>query len=349
MVGDYGYREVFDPASFSENGRASVFTAVGGAAGAGGFWNLGPGARRTWTGSTRRARLLVYSTGLVRQPGLRITNNAGTVQRDVVSSDVPVTNGYSWCYFDRLPKDPAGASKIELFVGGQHALSAGGPAQGTFPVAIEFDGKVTPVAPVTTGNHLVLIADSIPVGGNAVIESQLGFAGLMRRPVALGGYNGRVTLVGHGYAMIRDDMNGAPAQAAFAAFINSLGPTKIGVGRIVNDWLAGGGTAAATQAMLAGFLNALSSTASAAVPVILQSPWLTGVREGTGASGDNMDAYRAAIANCVTGGSAGVTKTGVTHLVGKTVHTTADIAPDGIHLLGLGGHPKAQTAWQAVA
>tara|TARA_R110000868_G_scaffold5086_1_gene31456 strand:+ start:4198 stop:5379 length:1182 start_codon:yes stop_codon:yes gene_type:complete len=178
MIPSLPYEYPLLPANASENGRTGAWTAVD-ANQSLGYYLMGTGARWRFTTSARRMQVRCYGTGGDRQIGIRVAD--GSTVREywfgAPQSGVFTTNQI-WL--------PPGVNKtVELLVPGQHAqsqaLSFAGTPIGAFPVAVSFDMVATTIAPTTPTNRLMILGDSISVGGNAASEALLGYAGLMKR------------------------------------------------------------------------------------------------------------------------------------------------------------------------
>lgn len=151
------------------------------------------------------------------------------------------------------------------------------------------------------------------------------------------GYDGRVTLVAHGYRRLYDDAATGGAATTFAATIAALSPTEIIFLIGTNDWVAGW-SAASFQTGYTNVLNALAGTSASAVPVRCVSPLLTTTRETNNGYGDDMDDYRTAVSSAV----AATSKSSVTYVDGKVILASGDLY-DGLHPTYL-GHQKLREA-----
>jgi len=156
------------------------------------------------------------------------------------------------------------------------------------------------------------------------------------------GYDGRVTLLAHGYRRLYEDLNSAGSYsptvaASFAASIAALSPTEIIFKIGVNEWVAGW-SSTTFQAAYTGLLDALAASGASSVPIRCYSPLLTTTRETANGFGKTMDDYRAAVSASVSA----TIKSSCTYVNGKTILASGDLW-DGLHPTYL-GHQKLREA-----
>lgn len=158
------------------------------------------------------------------------------------------------------------------------------------------------------------------------------------------GFIGRVTEVAYGFRRLFDDCSNGTAQTAFASFIAGLatGAPELLMMIGTNDWFNGWANVGQFQAAYTGFLNALSATSVATMPIRCVSPLLTTVREGANGAGNTMDDYRAAVSASVTAAMTAHPTMNITFVDGKAILNANDL-DDGLHPT-TAGHAKLRAA-----
>lgn len=167
-----------DPAMLFENGRAATYVQP--SASQPGYWNVGTGARWKFSGVDAR----VMEVDCFSTAGPTDNTIVGVVVNDGVTVKPPIygtrgISGFETTHRFLLP--PGTAKGVELLVPVQHAETSGGAPKGAYPMCARFDGFATPVPPSVAANHRVILADSIGVGGLAIVQALFGAAGLMKR------------------------------------------------------------------------------------------------------------------------------------------------------------------------
>ena len=285
-----GTQFTLSPSMVFENGYTATETTVGSIT----YYKVGNGARWKWTTSARKLTVYAYA---------EYGNDSNNGRIGLLVDGQP--------YFYGTPRStgayqstlwlPRGADKVvELFVPLQSASSAGGARLGVYPYRVEFDAPAAEISPSLEANHLVIYGDSIASGGVAICPSVYGYAGLMKRGAANGGYDGSVTQVSHGTRRLADDCATAGAATAFVTALLGLSPTKLLIAIGSNDHSV---VPAVTLANFATYYERLLDEVHVqddTLPMVCLSPIRRGA-EGTNANGNTMAEFRTAISDAAKG------------------------------------------------
>lgn len=169
-----------DPALLHESGNTPTFVQLVSGGSGEGFWKTQTGARWKWTTRDTVAYVRCNSTadpnpyGQSTFPTLIPYRVNG---RDRWASYANLGDGI----YKMFLGGGTSIKTLELFVPFQNIVVFGGPVVGAYPYEIDFPNDVaTAIAPVTTGPHRVIYADS-KIAMNAVAGVLQGYAGLMKR------------------------------------------------------------------------------------------------------------------------------------------------------------------------
>jgi len=198
------------------------------------YWNVGNGAYWEFVGGARRVDLDVYVTGYPQAICVRSFINGIVVIPDRWFMIPPVTNAPYTTNRLLLPAGPSNTVR-QIIVPAQAAFSAGAAPQGTYPIRARWDAPMRQNSPTTPANRLLVVGDSIDSGGVGVSPATFGWAGLLARGSANGGYNGSVTLWSWGTRRLNDVASTLPLATAFVTAVLALNPTKVAMDLQSND------------------------------------------------------------------------------------------------------------------
>lgn len=326
------------PAMLFENGRpAPSPTTVGSVS----YYKVGNGARWKWTTSARKMAVnsyLEYTAGF---------NHNG--QMAILVDNVPYffaapTSGTTAGVVSQTMRLPVGANKtVEMVVPITNAASAGATPLGMFPFFVQFDESATEISPSLQAAHLVIYGDSIASGGVAISPSVYGYAGLMKRSIGAGGYNGSVTQVSWGSRRLADDCDTAGHATTFVTALLALLPTKILLTIGSNDQaLVPNITLANFDTYYQRLLDEIHSQ-SASMPIVCLSPIRRSTEAANGA-GNTLAEFRTKISDAVTARAGwGVPPT---YVNGLAIFADLTLLPDSVHP-GTAGNVTMQTTVQA--
>ncbi len=308
-----------DPAYLFENGKASTVVSPGGGVT---YNDVGNGAYWEFTTSARVATLTGYCTAIGPTPCLRIITGGILTDRFYATPQVTgLITARLWM--------PVGTNKtVQLHVPAQYATSAGGAPVGYYPISLIFDQDATLSTPSLQASHVVIYGDSIASGGVGVCPTLFGYAGLMKRRLAFGGYDGSVTQVTYGFRRLADDCSSSGARTAFATFIASLSPTKFLSVIGSNDWAVVPPVSLANfTTYFTGMLDALHS-AMPTLPMTCASPIIRPASPATNSLGASRQDFADVISTAVTARSGWSVPP--TYLDGQPICISGDL-PDGVH------------------
>ncbi|CAN5578701.1 hypothetical protein BH10PSE14_BH10PSE14_06890 [soil metagenome] len=180
-----------DPANLCENGKAAASGTntttfvpfVTGGSGEG-YWNAGNMARYVFTTNATTGRIRLYCNEATTVSTLPVTNTLIPFRVNGENRSAGIASaGDNWypLHFGTAPGVNPKSKRIEIFVPILNATVFGQAPTGAWPIEVEFDGDATIVAPLTTGQHWVMIGDSILASGmfsRTCLDSAMGLAKL---------------------------------------------------------------------------------------------------------------------------------------------------------------------------